>query len=452
MRHIHELIKRNQQWILMRIMFGRFFWYWLQLHSNQWLPIQELEKIQLKKLRKILSHSYEKVPFYKKYYDQHRVHPNDLKSLKDLNKFPIITKELARDTPLEERKSTDADLSQCVTRKTSGSTGIPVSILDNKYSLSYIDAYLFRRYLEYGYKLWAKICRTDTHPIETPTQTTKRARRELSKQTDRTGRLRSIPLEDGIEKNIEMIKTERPQILMAYPSYLRVLAKIMQDQQDESIKPEIIMTHGEVLDEPSRTLFSSTFDSQVYNGYGCIEVAPRGIAWECKQKSGLHINSDLVILEVLKDGEPVSPGERGEVVATSLFRFSTPMIRYKIGDICTLSDEKCACGREMPLIKNIEGRLVDFLQLPDGQQIPPYTIMSNIQNIPGIGRYQIIQETKNKIIARIEKSKEFDQTTITKLKEVCNRLFSTDIQLEIDTVEQFPIDISKKFRVITSRV
>jgi phenylacetate-CoA ligase len=331
-------------------------------------------------------------------------------------------------------------------------TGIPVSILDDKHSLSYVDAYLFRRYLEYGYKLWEKICRTDTHPIETPTQTTRRARHTLSKQTERTGRFRSLPLEDGIEKNIEMIKKERPQILMAYPSYLRVLAKVLHDREDNSIRPRIIMTHGEVLDESSRALFNSTFNSQVYNGYGCIEVAPRGMAWECKQTSGLHINSDLVLLEVLKDGEPVSPGERGEVVATSLFRFSTPMIRYSVGDICTLSDDKCACGREMPLIKNIDGRLVDFIELPDGQQIPPYTIMSLLQNIPGIGRYQIIQETKNKIVTRIEKSKDFDQTTITNIRDVYTKLLSSDIQLEIDTIEQFPIEIGKKFRVITSRV
>lgn len=148
----------------------------------------------------------------------------------------------------------------------------------------------------------------------------------------------------------------------------------------------------------------------------------------------------------------LSPGERGEVVATSLFRFSTPMIRYRIGDICTLSDDKCACGREMPLIKNIEGRLVDFIELPVGEQIPPYTVMSLFQNIPGIGRYQIIQETKNKIVARIEKSKDFDQTTITNIRDVCTKLFSSDIQLEIDTIEQFPIEIGKKFRVITSRV
>jgi phenylacetate-coenzyme A ligase PaaK-like adenylate-forming protein len=138
----------------MRIMFARFLWYWLQLHSNQWLPIQELEKIQIKKLKKILSYSYQKVPLYNKYYKQHGVHPNDFKSLKDIHKFPIITKELTRDTSLEDRMSKDVDRSKCVTRKTSGSTGIPVSILDDKYSLSYIDAYLFRRYLEYGYKLW----------------------------------------------------------------------------------------------------------------------------------------------------------------------------------------------------------------------------------------------------------------------------------------------------------
>jgi phenylacetate-CoA ligase len=106
----------------------------------------------------------------------------------------------------------------------------------------------------------------------------------------------------------------------------------------------------------------------------------------------------------------------------------------------------------MTLIKNIEGRLVDFIKLPDGRQISPYTVMSILQNIPGIGRYQIIQENPNKIVARIEKSKDYDQTTITNLRDVCTKLFSSNIQLEISTIEQFPIEIEKKFRVITSKV
>ena len=106
-------------------MIARVLWNWLQLRHNQWLPIKELEKIQFRKLKTLLTHAYEKVPFYKRFYDEHGVHPDMLRTLDDIRRFPIISKEIARDTSLEDRTAIGVDVSKCTLKTTSGSTGIP---------------------------------------------------------------------------------------------------------------------------------------------------------------------------------------------------------------------------------------------------------------------------------------------------------------------------------------
>jgi phenylacetate-CoA ligase len=161
---------------------------------------------------------------------------------------------------------------------------------------------------------------------------------------------------------------------------------------------------------------------------------------------------DVVLLEVLKNGKPVQPGERGEVYVTSLFRTATPMIRYRLGDIVTLSVEVCPCGREMPLIKNIEGRLVDFLRMPDGRMVSPYAVMSAVEGIAGIAKYQFIQESPDRIVVTVERGRDFDPNTITQLKSACHELFGRDLELNVEEVESFPLVRGRKFRPVESQI
>jgi phenylacetate-CoA ligase len=248
------------------------------------------------------------------------------------------------------------------------------------------------------------------------------------------------------------MKKEDPKFIIASPSYLRVIAKAVSDQGITTVKPRVLVTWGEVLDEGTREYLTSNLGSRVYNGYGCTEAAPLGMAWECKERAGLHINCDVVLLEILKDGEPVSPGEKGETFVTSLFRFSTPMIRYRLDDIVTLSDENCQCGREMPMIKNIEGRMIDFVKMPNGRLISPYALMSVVQDIPGIAKYQIVQETKDRMVVKIERGRGFTENTVIQVRNSCSELLDSDIQFDIDVVDRIPIARGRKFRAVESRI
>lgn len=429
------------------------FWYWLQLQRNQWLPRSEVEKLQLRKLKTILAHAYETVPFYRRLYDEHNVRPSELKSLDDIRKFPAISKELVRDIPLKERTAAGFDLSRCTLKTTSGSTGIPVTVLEDERSVDHLDAYHLRRLFEYGYRPWETIVRvTSEPPGKESVGSTGEARAGLMKRL-RESRVKRLVIAEDIQKHVDILEETGPEFVASPPSYLKVIAKIASERGIASIRPRVIITWGEVLDNSSRAFLNSSFGSQVYDGYGCTEVAPvGGLAWECKRRTGMHVNSDTVVLEFLKDGEPVSPGERGEVVATSLFRFATPMIRYRLGDVATPLDDPCPCGRGMPLIKNIEGRLVDFLKMPDGRPVSPYAVMFAVQEIPGIARYQLIQESERRIVATIERGRNFTEATVTRFWDACHTLFASDIQLEVNVIDSFPIRRGRKFRAVESRL
>ncbi len=428
-------------------MFARVLWYWAQLSRDQWLRKDELEKIQLRKLTRLVKHAYAHVPFYRRLYDNHNVHPDQLRVLDDLRKFPILSKELVRDVPFEERIADNFDANQCTVKTTSGSTGIPLRVLEDPHSVDYLDAYHLRRLDEYGYRPWETIVRLTTEPPGKETLgATGEARGGLMKGL-RESKVKRLIIAEGIEKHLQVLSSCHPAFIVAPPSYLRVLGK-----QETSIRPRVLMTWGEILDDATRASLSERFGSQVYDGYGCTEVAPiGGLAWECKRRVGLHINSDTVVIEVLKDGEPVAPGEKGEVVVTSLFRYATPMIRYRLGDVVTTISEPCPCGRGMPLIKNIDGRLVDFLKLRDGRLISPYAMIFAIQDIPGIARFRVTQETLAQTLVQIEKGSGFGAQTISEIKNACTALLGNEVNVDVRMVDSFPND-KGKFRAVASKV
>ena len=432
-------------------MLARVLWNLLKLRRDQWLPKKTLEKIQLQKLKTIIRHAYDNVPFYRQFYDQHGVHPNQLGSLDDICKFPILSKDLARDLTLKERTAFGVDISRCTIRTSSGSTGVPVSILENNQSSDYYDAYMLRRLLEYGYRPWKKIFRLSTLPQRSNYPNYEKARTGLMKKFY-MNRVKRLVISDDIEKYLDIMVEIQPEFIIGPPSYLKVLAENSRERKITDLSLKVIVSCGEILENSTRNFLSSNLNSQVYDGYGCVEIAPLGMAWECRERSGLHINMDVAFLEFLKDGEPISYGEKGEVVATSLFRFATPMIRYRVGDVATLSNEVCPCGREMPLIENIEGRIVDFLKTPAKGMISPYAVMYALQSIQGIAKYQVIQNKTKKIEINIEKNKKFNKNTITEIRDTCIKLFGFDLQIEVNMIKNFPIKRGQKFRLVKSSV
>jgi phenylacetate-CoA ligase len=157
-------------------------------------------------------------------------------------------------------------------------------------------------------------------------------------------------------------------------------------------QPQLIMVCGEVVDGALRNLAGRTFGTDLMNVYGSTELGH--IACECPNREGLHIFSCKVIMELLDEaGRDVPAGQTGRVVVTDLFSRATPIIRYAgLGDYAVRGQARCSCGRPLPLLSRVEGRVVDTVVLPDGQVVHPYSLTLALEDVPHLSKFQIRQE------------------------------------------------------------
>jgi phenylacetate-CoA ligase len=189
----------------------------------------------------------------------------------------------------------------------------------------------------------------------------------------------------------------------------------------------------------------------VTNRYGCEEVSL--IACECERHAGLHVNAEGVYVELLRDGEPVPPGEPGSVVVTDLTNRAMPILRYQVGDVAVWSGRCCPCGRGLPLLERLEGREADYVLTPAGELISGISLTENFAlHVPGVAQLQIIQETLQRFRFRIVRGPDFGPGSLRRIGELVLERFGPGVGFEIEHVERIPQEPSGKYRFCISRV
>jgi phenylacetate-coenzyme A ligase PaaK-like adenylate-forming protein len=185
----------------------------------------------------------------------------------------------------------------------------------------------------------------------------------------------------------------QPEEIFTYPSTAGLLAE-RQLAGEMTIGPRQILTGGEVLTDDVRERIVAAFDSEPFNGYGTTEVGY--VAVECDRHAGLHVFEDQVLIEIVDDEyRPVPAGRPGtRLLVTNLFNRTQPLIRYELDDLVTASPEPCPCGRPFPLLKTIEGRSDDILELParggGTTKVHPVTLRSPLAGIAAVSEYRIV--------------------------------------------------------------
>ena len=238
-----------------------------------------------------------------------------------------------------------------------------------------------------------------------------------------------------------------------------MLAKEVEKKGRDAIKPRLIMGGAECSEHSSYQFIEKVFDAPFYDQYACDEMG--WMAWQCKEKNEYHIDADSIIMQFVDDdGEEVSPGERGEIVCTSLFNYAVPFIRYAVGDVGIPSNEECPCGRILPLMKMIEGRTDSFILLPDGRVLSPMALnaVGEMFMYHGdIDQYRIIQRKKDLIEFLIKLSSDgVDQTVVEKelLKHLTKTLniSADEVTFQVKFVDDFPLDKTGKLRKVVSEL
>ena len=329
----------------------------------------------------------------------------------------------------------------CKEVKTSGSTGIPLSILFTHKDTEFYNLMWARASIECGQRLWDSSIYLK--PILSP---------RLRFWFNHLGiwKRQIITYGDTFEKQIETLRRIRPNVIKGHGPKLFELARLIKENGIDDIRPRMVITSAYTLDHNSREMIESAFGSEVFDFYGAFELGL--IAWECSEHNGYHINCDSLVLELIKDDRAVPPGEMGKIVCTGLHSFAMPFIRYEISDVGILSDEKCPCGRGLPLLKSLEGRTDDMFVTPGGYLYTTPELIPYIGLIPGIDQFKVIQESLKCVTIKITPGKNFSEETIKQIKETFLKVIGGDFDIEVKVVDKIPPDPSGKIRSIISKV
>lgn len=352
-----------------------------ELDRTQWLSSSELTAQQFKKFQKLVSYAYEHVPFYRERYQSERIRPQDIRSYEDFRSLPILTRNDVKDHR-RELISTEFR-GEVFEGSTSGSTGQPIRFLMEKSTAFWSYAAETRCRAWYGVYPGDKMAR-----FLIPHNNKAAWKIHLANQVKRYRWLDPRNLDEAALKAFaEALLEWHPVIFRGYPSALTVFAKYLKESGVLNIKPKLIETTGEKLAPSQRRLFAEVFQAPIADHYSSLEIY--SIAYQCPRGS-LHVFEDRY-LEVLNDGKVVPPGETGEITLTSLNQYAMPFIRYQSGDAGICESEACSCGRGMPVLREVQGRVSDVFVRPDGQRVHWWSTCMALYTKQEIYQYQIHQ-------------------------------------------------------------
>jgi phenylacetate-CoA ligase len=382
--------------------------------------------------------------------DRHGIAPDALRSLTDLQRFPLLAKETVR-AERERMVGRHNDRGFKLVR-TSGSTNEALQFYTNADREAQINAARMRGHEWIGIRRGAREMYFWGSPVE------------LSKQ-DRIKHLRDWLINDGLsngfELNSELIAEYfqywlrwRPQCIFGYPNSLNLMAMMARSQGlDLTLLKqrglEVICTTSEMLTDPDRRLIGEAFGVPVYDSYGLREGGLVG--HECAHFT-MHTMDEQLVLETI-DPHTLEPTDgEGELVMTNVVSTVMPMIRYRTGDLVTLSTRACPCGLGLGSVKVSGGRVADFVVTSDGRWIPGYAFIYICRSVSGIVKFQAQQDRLGEIRVLLVTDAAFPQDGIEQVaRQVRDRLRSED-EVVVEKVEDIAPAPSGKYRPVVSKV
>jgi phenylacetate-CoA ligase len=410
-----------------------------------------LSRFQNDRLRRMINHAYNHVPFYHRRFRELGIHPSDIRSTEDLKRLPILRKDEIRQNQ-KEIISNGYVLDRLRRLSTSGSTGEPLFLYASTTENEFRKAKHLRANMSCGQRPFDKwVTITAPHHFAESTR--------LQKIVNVFSPI-PISVFDSTGEQIRKLEEIRPDVLDGYSSSLFLLAKEIEKKNIQTITPRFLIGGAELIDAYSRNFIEETLNSPLYDQYSSVEF--ERIAWQCSVKKGYHMDVDALSIEFVDDeGEEVSSGERGEIICTSLFSYAMPFIRYAVGDMGVKSEESCECGRGLPLMKVVEGRKDSLLQLPDGRTLTPraFTIAFTMFKLYSyIDQFRVIQKKKDlfQVFVKMKDDKRDYEKVLRKelpahLRRTIN-LSVGSVEFEVDCIDQIPLDKSGKLMTVVSEL
>ena len=422
--------------------------FWLRrrwLNRTQRLSAKELQAIQFELFKKLICHCYNSVPYYRSVMDERGLRVEDFQNIEDIKKLPLLTK--AEVMKAGERIVSKKCLSFLMHKaRTGGTTGTPVMIYRNLFSIGNEHAFVRRQWD------WANIGFADRcawiiagRRIADPNQTEAGMyaydpfMRELTLSIYHLSR-QTAPL------YAEMMSRYQVKAIVGVCSAIHFLARICLDKGIK-VKLNAVLTTSEILSDAMRETISRAFDCKVFDYYGAAE---RVCYIQTCEHGSYHIIPEYGYTELIP--QEGSDDRVCRVVATGFWNYAMPLIRYDTGDSVVISEDVCGCGRQFPVVKSIVGRDTDVIRTQSGREYGPTIVARIMKEANNIMESQIIQDRLDHITVRYVPNGMFSEQDLSVFRQRIYYFLPAELKVDFESMQAIPRTSSGKLRLIVTQI
>lgn len=358
--------------------------------SIPYLPEEKLRALRDKRLRKMVRYAAETVPYYRDFFRKESIDPGSIKTARDLHRLPLLEKNALRRNP-HRFLSTSKLGKKSMQFSTSGSTGEPTRIYHDLNSLLANIAYGERERSPIS-ALCGKGSGFKKIYIVRQNSTVSKVwnfyRQNTFIPSSRPRWLLNVL--QPIEQVVNAVNSYLPDVIISYGSYLEALFRTLKVRESQMHLPSALLYGGDSMSDGGKAFIEKEFNIPVLSVYDAVESFKLGFA--CEARRGFHLHDDLCHVRVVDaDGNDLPPGKKGQVVISNLINKGTVLLNYCLGDLASLSVNKCPCGRTLPLLSTLEGRVEDIIVPAKGGLVHPRAVWALLSQRNEIMRYQLIQ-------------------------------------------------------------
>ena len=426
----------------------RYAWgYWIyarKLQESQWRTSDELRADQFVKLKALLREAAQSVPYYRSLFRKLGVTPDDFRELSDLQRLPVLEKQTVRER-LSDLINQQHGARAVYEDHTSGSTGMPLRFLLTAEQKAYEMAYSIRFWRWAGYRTGERIVafRSYIPPTE----------HDPLWKYDRRQRTLFFSVYDmkpaNLRAYVEEFNRFRPEFVRGYPSSIYIFAQFVASDGLAVHSPRAVLSSSETLSIEMKTTIERVLRCPVFDWWGSNERI--ATACQCEQRGLYHINVEGGILEFLPQ-QDASGATVHRIVGTGLINHAMPLIRYDLGDLAVPAANPCPCGRGLPCIARILGRVDDLIVTGDRKFIPSVRFYTLFETYEKIRQFQVVQTDSNAVTVRLVRARELTDTDLAGLRQKLERFLGERVTIEFEFVEEIKPEPSGKIRNVVSLV
>lgn len=415
------------------------------LEASQWWPRDRVLAYQWQKLRHLIAHAYAHVPYYREAMRGLGLAPEDIATPRDYARLPVLTKALINQRQ-QDLFASGVDRRRLIRTASGGSTGAPVTVYHDQAFVAAYRAVKLRNFAWAGWRpggSWVRLwgSQFDVKPHQALRQ----------RLWDRLTRVRVLPCFDMTEATMAAyardLLRDPPDVIEAYTTPMYHFARFLEERRITGIRPRGIICSAEMLFDHQRATIQRVFGCRVYNRYGGREMGD--IAHECPE-GGFHINAENYYVEFVRDGRPAETGEAGDILLTALDLQGFPLLRYRVEDVGAPDDGACRCGRGLPLMRMLEGRVQDILTLPGGRYLPGEFFPHLFKDFDVV-QFQVVQDSPDHLTVRMVRGPRLSDAQVQYLQQRIAE-YTGGVQVQLVFEQRIEATPSGKFRYTISHV